>query len=799
MSDRQIITLAEIDYDFCQLRYGETNAAGTCEAVLGTTGAAKCFNTAATCQDLDNYNPAPKVLRYYQPAGDLISAATRAKLDAIPSIAGVSTAPARIRPGKDLGERASVSVQFRDHPYHDRTVDKYADERVSGAALDSGIGYDPAQRGTYWAKWRARNPFFQNSNLRIIQGTVEQLEADPVGLTEMETRHYVIESIEGPTGGGSFTITAKDVLKLADDDRAQAPAASQGTLSADITAVATSATLTPAGIGDAEYPASGHVTIGNEIMSFTRSADVLTLTRAQYGTSASSHSQGDTVQLAIEYVSERPSDIVEDLLVNYASVDPAFVSSIAWGVEDLLFINRLVTAIIVEPTSVRDLIGQLSEQIGFTIWWNEVDQRIEFRALRQPSIPPLRLTDDEHFLEGSMSVKEQQKKRISQVWVYYGVIDPTEDLEEARNYRSVWVDIDVDAESSDQYQKPKIKKVFGRWIDRFNRPLAESLARRILSRFRDPPRRFDFSLKWDQQGVRLGDVYEAHTRLMQQADGQIDDRRIIALSYERAQDRINVEAEEFTYDPDEDDDVHRVVVDADTTQMANGSAFNLRTAHDQIYGSVSDSDTVELIITPNAILGSNDPSTPALDIGNWPAGTTVVVRNFGRIEGAGGKGGDGGDTGSVQDGEAGQDGGIAILTARDIEVHNATGEIWGGGGGGGGGASVGAVLNGGGGGGAGAGFLPSSGGIGGSSPTLGVDGGDGGDSTTESGGAGGTAATGAGAGGAGGDPGQAGTAGQDNFNSTNFGGAGGAAGAAIDGVSFVTFTTTGDIRGPQIN
>lgn len=77
-------------------------------------------------------------------------------------------------------------------------------------------------------------------------------------------------------------ITAKDILDLADNDKAVIPSPSTGKLAA-MTAVDMTATLTPAGIGS-EYPASGMVRIGRELMTLTRSGDVLTLTRAQDGT-----------------------------------------------------------------------------------------------------------------------------------------------------------------------------------------------------------------------------------------------------------------------------------------------------------------------------------------------------------------------------------------------------------------------------------------------------------------------------------------------------------------------------------
>ena len=53
-------------------------------------------------------------------------------------------------------------------------------------------------------------------------------------------------------------------------------------------------------------------------MAFTRSGDTLTLTRARKGTTASTHQQGDTVQLCYQVVGQKTQNIVYDLLVNYA-------------------------------------------------------------------------------------------------------------------------------------------------------------------------------------------------------------------------------------------------------------------------------------------------------------------------------------------------------------------------------------------------------------------------------------------------------------------------------------------------
>src|SRR5690606_18894369 len=115
------------------------------------------------------------------------------------------------------------------------------------------------------------------------------------GLTTAFTRHFIITDMA--MEDGTVTIEGKDVLDLADDKRVQAPKAVNGSLAADIDTVAMAFTLSPAGIGDLEYPASGFACIGSELVQFTRSGDAVTIVqRGVSGTTIASHSAGDSVQ-----------------------------------------------------------------------------------------------------------------------------------------------------------------------------------------------------------------------------------------------------------------------------------------------------------------------------------------------------------------------------------------------------------------------------------------------------------------------------------------------------------------------
>src|SRR5262249_14152900 len=153
-------------------------------------------------------------------------------------------------------------------------------------------------------------------------------------IESMETRHFFCESTDGPTPDGTYTIVCKDLLKFCDDDRSQAPILSNGRLAGSINNAVTSATLSPAGIGTLEYPASGHICFGGkEIVAFTRLGDTLTITRGQLGSTAIAHNSGDRAQLVLYYDGDDVADIISDLFTTYAGIDPGYIPLTEWKAE----------------------------------------------------------------------------------------------------------------------------------------------------------------------------------------------------------------------------------------------------------------------------------------------------------------------------------------------------------------------------------------------------------------------------------------------------------------------------------
>jgi hypothetical protein len=410
--------------------------------------------------DLTEFEAPTRTYRFAMPADYLDET-----IEAIPSIDAVSFTPARISLGDDLGQRASLRVNLRDHLH-----------------VFNGEDYNA---GTFFGKWRGRyGTKLRGRRLRLIRGLVGQ------ALTDMDTRHYLIEQTDGPTFDGVYTIEAKDVLKFADDDRARAPVVSVGTLSGSINAVVTAASLSPAGVGDELYPASGYLTIGGkEVVSYTRVNDALTMVRGQFGSVAQAHTAGDRIQITLRYDGDDVADIIYDLLVNYAAVPAAYINLPEWQTETADNLGVIYAATITEPTSVKTLVSELVEQAALALWWDDRAQLIRLNVLREIA------TDTDHFdheriIQGSLNVKEQPLKRISQIWTFYGERDPTDRGAKEDNYRAVLTDVDLEREA--EYGSPEIRQIMARWLE------TETAASRLngiqLSRFRDPPRLFSFDL-----------------------------------------------------------------------------------------------------------------------------------------------------------------------------------------------------------------------------------------------------------------------------------------------------------------
>ncbi|CAB4124405.1 hypothetical protein UFOVP59_1, partial [uncultured Caudovirales phage] len=380
--------------------------------------------------------------------------------------------------------------------------------------------------------------------LRIIDGYID----DGI-LSGTRTRGYIITNMTGPDSSGVVTFEAKDILALADDKKAVAPAAARGNLIADITLSGTTLTLQPAGIGDLEYSASGYAVVGSEIVSFTRVADVVTLTaRGLRGTVAAAHTALDTFQQVIDYSHQRVDDVIYDLLVNYAKIPSSYIDFPTWQAEVTTWMASLyLDTTITKPTGVNTLIGELAV-LGISIWWDDVNQKIGLKANRpiyNDTVVPI---SDRNNIK-DIDQEDQDQYRLTQIHFYSVQADPTKDVSSKENYNRLVVTIDTTAENVLAYGDTRVREITCRWLNVGSDAVTGILSRRLLKRFNSAPVNYKILLDAKDRTLALTDVITVNSRVVADDTGNPVDTymQVIKLVESNYGHEVEVTAQAYQY------------------------------------------------------------------------------------------------------------------------------------------------------------------------------------------------------------------------------------------------------------
>jgi len=483
-----------------------------------------CYNTRATCQDPGNYsaNTTDNNYIFTEENSDL----PRNLIDesgvalVLPCLKSITTAPGKIALAKEfgsLGERALLNTSLFDFPHHDRGTDKYFRSRT----------YTPENQGTFWGKFITRNRYYQGRDIELHRGFID--DNGNYDSANFRIYTYQIENITGPTYDGVVKITAKDPLKLADDKRAIVPEETVGVLTTGIdSSHTTSLFLTVAEINN--YPASGNVKIGSEIITYASkggAGDLQTLTRGAWGTTAAAHSIGDVVQNCVSWTDTNVIEIIQDLLDSAkrttigfkknANIATAKLDISDWETEkDNWLSGNTLTAIIHTPTGVSKLLQEILEQNLLYMYYDEPNAVIKLKAIAPTrGLTLTELNDDDNFIADSIRAWDDSTQRVSQVIVFYNIVDPTKGFD-ISNYTAAYGQKDTDAEGTDQYNQIRTRLIYSRWIT--DQGLGTQLAGRMITLLRDNPKRVSFKLD-SKDTVETGDFVEVTTRLIQDEDG----------------------------------------------------------------------------------------------------------------------------------------------------------------------------------------------------------------------------------------------------------------------------------------
>lgn len=525
------LVFVEIDQDYCQQEFGVS----PCTA----TGTTKCYKTRASCQSTAAYDRGVLTLKFSENHQDVPADEGYV----IPSVEGVSLTSSKVNIATNnksqgpLGNRASATVTFADHPDPDRVTDPYLSTRT----------YNPIDRGTFWSKWLARNPYYAGRALRIYEGYVGQ------AVSAMQCRHFIIERITPPDSAGKVMVTAKDPLKLADGDRAKAPRKSTGVLFGAITNSQNTVTIEGAGLVD--YPATGTLRIDDECMTYgSRALDssgnlvFSSVTRATDGTTADAHDDDTLVQTCVRYTAADSWDVAYDLLVNYAGISSSYVPFTAWATVGATYLTALpVTTLITEPTDVDQLVGELGRDTLSYYWWDDRNQLIQLSAIRPAALPDYYLDDDSNIIADSLARWPDNDQRITEVWTSYLPLSAVADLGKATGYQTTRVRINTAETSADLYGDVKIREINSRWIVTAAHAIQVNAV--IGQRFKDSPEYVKLRLDAKDRAIGIGNILGISNRNIVDIHGNTTYKRyeVISAKEIKAGELVELEAVSFQY------------------------------------------------------------------------------------------------------------------------------------------------------------------------------------------------------------------------------------------------------------
>ena len=501
---RQIISLLELDLEMCNNVYGQA----PCTAGGGV--GEECYNCWTTCVDKDNYSRETKTFSFVPNQTTLpIGYQAYPCMSKHPTIT-----PAEMEIMKGLGSRGACSVEFDDfnHPDH---LDPYWLTRETPAG------------GTFWGRFRARWPFYKERLMRLYTGYAHT----PFDKDNLSMRLYFIENMSGPSANGKIKITGKDILKKLDDDRRSAPEISH----AETTAIMSEGDQTVNYTFEAGYPllaGPAYVEIGEEIIRYATKTDtqLLSCTRATWGTEQpDEHDIDSAIQQCLEYVDVNIIDVVYDLLVNFGGIDPVYIPYADWELErDVWLLANDITAIIATPTGIDKSIAEICEQHAINVWWDETTQEVRLKAVSPETlnaeIPAF--NDLQNFLEDSVDIRDDDTNQITQLWIYYGVQNAAESLDEPKNFKKLLVARNEEAESPDEYGIPRIRKIYGNWLNYDQNALVRTIIDRILVKSSKNQKKVKFALDAKDIIFWLCDNIVMQSRKTQNAQGRIDQLQV---------------------------------------------------------------------------------------------------------------------------------------------------------------------------------------------------------------------------------------------------------------------------------
>jgi hypothetical protein len=472
-----------------------------------------CYRTPATT-DQGAFTVGTKTRRFMT-----MSQRPIPELSAIPCVAAVGLGAEELRVGEAMSYFGQATVDLVDFVDDDRRAEDPFATDTSRSGLD-------LKAGSYFSKLLARNPYWTGRKIRIVEGFATDgvwYPADSI------THTYYVRDIQGPSDG-KVRITAAGPLQLLNLESAEAPAPSEGTLAADITAAATTATLSDAVIAG-DYPASGTLRIGDEVMTYTRSGVTLTITRAQLGTVAATHQAGDAVQWCLVYSSQQIDAIIADLLTTYGGVDAGDLDTAGWATEFTEYLSTyILSAAITQPTKIIDLVRELCNAAGILVWWDDVAGKVRMRAIRTAMQSDTIWNDRLHLMTRPV-VRRDPTARVSRTDICMDLRSAALDPTDASSYRFRLVGI-PQGDGATEHGSERLMLLASRWLAVSQVLLAERAAYLMTLQLRDGRQTIVVEVAAKDAAANLGDAIILESADLVDRTGQPRQVKCVAVKRE---------------------------------------------------------------------------------------------------------------------------------------------------------------------------------------------------------------------------------------------------------------------------
>lgn len=605
-------------------------------------------------------------------------------LDCFPGLITANSEPPKVNPGQDIGIRATASVTLKDFISNDsyELQGLYANRRVTGS---------------FWAKTFARNEF-KFRNARILRGYTED---GKFYAENFETENYVIDTYQGPSLSGDVQFSLVDILTLTDGINVKVPLVTSGILSSTITPASTSCTFNALDTAS-EYGTSGTWIIGDNIMSYTiTSPTTANIVQNQFGTVDQEQEINSSIQRCLAWDNVNVIDILLDIFA-LTKIPASVIPTAKWNLlktGELSIFN--FTAVIYEPTEAKQLINELIQHCGLTMYMDVVLNEITIVSSGVVANPVITFTADEHFQQSTFSQQNMFEKLITNQFIRWGLRNHT--LSERTNYAKNARAVNILQEGPDRLKVGTAgKDIQSRWLANNidGNQIALQIIDRKVAEFSTIPKQIKFKTDAsyagnlpDNKRLWLGSTYQVVLPKNCQVNPSADDVTLVlqCTSIRQGSDGL-FEITGLSYNAN-------IPPKFDYTIKA-GTYLNYNLAADPEFAAILTAGGAKeyvVIVEQGALIGSTSTATPAFTQGTFPSGATLYLINFGRIVGMGGKGGDGGQVVIVDpcffnQGGDGLNGGPALSLSTDAKIDTLYGII---GGGGGGGAGTEAVCTGG--------------------------------------------------------------------------------------------------------